>query len=164
METILLLAHTEADGSLGKPALEALAAAVGLGGALTVGLVGAATQAAADQIAGVRRGTLPRGHGRGVRTTPLCDRCGRRRGPVPGGGLPDRDRRRELAVGAGPARSGVPAGRPRGHACDRPVALANGAPALTRWFYRQRMEAVLARTQRPWVVLLDRRVRGSVER
>jgi electron transfer flavoprotein alpha subunit len=35
------------------------------------------------------------------------------------------------------------------------LELRNGAPAVTRWFYRQRMEAVLAREQRPWVVLLD---------
>ena len=32
METILVLAHTEADGSLAKPALEALGAAKTLGG------------------------------------------------------------------------------------------------------------------------------------
>src|SRR4029077_9719967 len=31
----------------------------------------------------------------------------------------------------------------------------NSVPAVTRWFYRQRMEAVLTRIQRPWVVLLD---------
>jgi electron transfer flavoprotein alpha subunit len=35
------------------------------------------------------------------------------------------------------------------------LALQNGVPAVTRWFYRQRMEAVLTRQQRPWVVLLD---------
>jgi electron transfer flavoprotein alpha subunit len=35
------------------------------------------------------------------------------------------------------------------------LALRNGAPTVTRWFYRQRMEAVLTRTQRPWFVLLD---------
>ncbi len=52
MEKILLLAHTEADGTLGKPALEALTTALALGGPLTVGLVGAATQPAAGQIAG----------------------------------------------------------------------------------------------------------------
>ena len=44
-------------------------------------------------------------------------------------------------------------GRIDTHATD--LAAANGAPALTRWFYRQRMEAVLTRTQRPWFVLLD---------
>jgi electron transfer flavoprotein alpha subunit len=31
----------------------------------------------------------------------------------------------------------------------------NGVSAVTRWFYRQRMEAVLTRGQRPWIVLLD---------
>src|SRR5205085_5475375 len=31
----------------------------------------------------------------------------------------------------------------------------DGEPSVTRWFYRQRMEAVLQRAQRPWVVLLD---------
>ena len=28
-------------------------------------------------------------------------------------------------------------------------------PAVTRWFYRQRMEGVLTRSQRPWLVLLE---------
>jgi electron transfer flavoprotein alpha subunit len=32
---------------------------------------------------------------------------------------------------------------------------ADGAPSINRWFYRQRMEAVLSREQRPWVILLD---------
>ena len=44
-------------------------------------------------------------------------------------------------------------GRVDTHATN--LGLAGGAPAVTRWFYRQRMEAVLSRTQRPWVVLLD---------
>jgi electron transfer flavoprotein alpha subunit len=35
------------------------------------------------------------------------------------------------------------------------IAIEDGVPAVTRWFYRQRMEAVLTRTQRPWVILLD---------
>jgi electron transfer flavoprotein alpha subunit len=35
------------------------------------------------------------------------------------------------------------------------LAARDGAPAVTRWFYRQRMEAVLTRTARPWFVLLD---------
>jgi electron transfer flavoprotein alpha subunit len=35
------------------------------------------------------------------------------------------------------------------------LAVENGAPALSRWFYRQRMEAVLSRRERPWVILLD---------
>ena len=57
METILFLAHTEADGSLGKAALEALGAAAGLQAALTgskliAGLAGQNVHPAANQIAG----------------------------------------------------------------------------------------------------------------
>ena len=56
METILVLAHTEADGSLGKAALETLGAAKTLsaslaGSTLVVGLIGTEVQAAANQIA-----------------------------------------------------------------------------------------------------------------
>jgi electron transfer flavoprotein alpha subunit len=35
------------------------------------------------------------------------------------------------------------------------ILARDGSPAVTRWFYRQRMEAVLSRSERPWVVLLD---------
>ena len=57
MESILLLAHTEADGALAKPALEALTAALALDGELTVGLVGGSVESAANlaAAAGARR-------------------------------------------------------------------------------------------------------------
>ena len=51
METILLLAHTESDGSLGQPAREALNTATALGGTLVAGLIGEMVQPAANQIA-----------------------------------------------------------------------------------------------------------------
>jgi electron transfer flavoprotein alpha subunit len=35
------------------------------------------------------------------------------------------------------------------------VANEGGKLNVTRWYYRQRMEAVLERTQRPWVILLE---------
>jgi electron transfer flavoprotein alpha/beta subunit/electron transfer flavoprotein alpha subunit len=35
------------------------------------------------------------------------------------------------------------------------ISVINDTVAVTRWFYRQRMEAVLTRSQRPWIVLLD---------
>ena len=35
------------------------------------------------------------------------------------------------------------------------VAIVNGVPAVTRWFYRQRMEGVLTRSQRPWFILIE---------
>src|SRR5664280_2412236 len=57
MDTILFLAHTDADDSLGKAALESLAVAKNLtaglsGSVLVVGLVGRDVHTAANQIAG----------------------------------------------------------------------------------------------------------------
>jgi electron transfer flavoprotein alpha subunit len=154
VENILLLAHTEADGSLGKAGLEALATALTLGGALTVGLVGAATGAAAGQIAacGAVRFLAVTGDAFGqpryatdaAAAEALCRAA---------------DCQLVLAAGTSRWARALPGvayrlgGRVDTHATS--LALAAGAPAVTRWFYRQRMEAVLSRTQRPWMVLLD---------
>jgi len=35
------------------------------------------------------------------------------------------------------------------------LAISQGGPSLVRWYYRQRMEATLSRTQRPWIILLE---------
>jgi electron transfer flavoprotein alpha subunit len=35
------------------------------------------------------------------------------------------------------------------------LSASNGKLSINRWYYRQRMEAVLQRTQRPWVILVD---------
>jgi electron transfer flavoprotein alpha subunit len=154
VENILLLAHTEADGSLGKPALEALTTALALGGALTVGLVGAATEAAAAQIAGcgaVRYLAVtgdafgqPRYATDAAAAEALCRAAG-----CPIVLAADTSRWARALPGVA-YRLG---GRVDTHATG--LAPVGGALALTRWFYRQRMEAVLSRTQRPWVVLLD---------
>jgi hypothetical protein len=64
METILFLANTEADGTLGKPALEALSAAVELkntlGATLLAGLYGEQVQPGADAIANCGAQKIPR--------------------------------------------------------------------------------------------------------
>jgi electron transfer flavoprotein alpha subunit len=44
-------------------------------------------------------------------------------------------------------------GRVDTHATN--LTVRDGAPAVTRWFYRQRMEAVQTRTERPWMVSID---------
>jgi electron transfer flavoprotein alpha subunit len=154
VEKILLLAHTEADGSLSKAGLEALVAALSLGGTLTVGLVGTSTAAAANQIASCGAARFlavtgdafaqPRYSTDAAAAEALC-----------------RTADCAIVIASGTSRwaralPGVAfrlGGRVDTHATD--LAAANGAPALTRWFYRQRMEAVLTRTQRPWFVLLD---------
>ncbi|HTQ54448.1 MAG TPA: hypothetical protein VMI94_08315 [Bryobacteraceae bacterium] len=153
MEPILLLAHTEEDGRLAKPALEALGAAIGLGGELTVGLVGRDVQCGANQIAGSGARILavtgaefaePRYATDAAAAEALCRAAG-------------------AAIVVAPATSrwarvlpGVAhrlGGRVDTHATR--LAMENSVPTVTRWFYRQRMEAVLTRSQRPWIVLLE---------
>ena len=87
METILLLAHVEADGSLAKPALEALAAAKTIqealeGASLVVGLGGRGGGCRGPPGGLVRRQPLAGRRGSRVRAAALCDRRRRRRGPV----------------------------------------------------------------------------------
>lgn len=154
MESILLLAHTESDGALAKSSLEALSAALALGGPLTVGLAGGEVQPAADQIA--RCGAVrilavtgpefaqPRYATDAAAAEALCLASGA-----------------AIVLAAGTSRwaRALPGvafrlnGRVDTHATS--LALRNEVPAVTRWFYRQRMEAVLTRVQRPWFVLLD---------
>ena len=154
MEPVLVLAHTEADGTLAKPALEALAAALALGGELTLGLVGAEVRAAADQTAGCgavrflaaagEAFAQPRYATDAAAAEALCRAAG--------AGLviaPATSRWARALPGAA-YRLG---GRVDTHATG--IAPVNGVPAVTRWFYRQRMEGVLTRSERPWVVLLD---------
>ena len=159
METILFLAHTEPDGSLATPAMEALGAAKeladGLGGAtLIAGLVGGETQKAAGQIAhsGVARFlgvsgkefTQARYASDAAAAEALCKAAAA-----------------SLVLAAGTARwcrvlPGVAqrlGGRVDTHVAG--VVTSNGAPMVTRWYYRQRMEATLTRTQRPWILVLD---------
>ncbi len=154
MESILVLAHTEADGTLAKPALEALSAALALGGEVTVGLVGAAVQAAADHIAGCGAARFlavegeafaqPRYATDAAAAEALCRAAGSAVVIAP------ETSRWARALPGVALRLG---GRVDTHATG--ISVTNGVPAVTRWFYRQRMEAVLTRSERPWILLLD---------
>jgi electron transfer flavoprotein alpha subunit len=154
VESILLLAHTEADGALARPALEALAAAKNLGSPLHIGLVGGQVQPAADLVAGAGAARILAVSGEAfgqaryatdaVAAEALCRASGA-----------------AIVIAPGTSRwsrvlPGV-AFRLDGRVDTHATALAtlNGVPAVTRWFYRQRMEGVLTRSQRPWIVLLD---------
>jgi electron transfer flavoprotein alpha subunit len=154
VETILVLAHVEADSALAKPALEALTAAKSLGGQIVVGLVGGQAQAAADQIAGCGAArilavagdafTQPRYATDAAAAEALCRAAG---APIV---IAPSTTRWARALPGVAYRLG---GRVDTHATN--VVDRDGAPAVTRWFYRQRMEAVLARAQRPWLLLID---------
>jgi len=159
METVLLLAHVEPDGSLARSAREALHAARELHKAITgsnllVALVGESVQGAADSIAGCpatkyfgaigaelsqsRYGTDA------AAAAALCQAA-------------------QATIVVAPATSrwnrvlpGV-AQRLGGQVDSHVTGLghAGGKPTVNRWYYRQRIEAALTRTHRPWFILID---------
>ncbi|MFZ0828445.1 MAG: electron transfer flavoprotein subunit alpha [Verrucomicrobiia bacterium] len=159
METILYLAHTEADGSLGKAALEALGAATGLHAALTgstlvTGLIGQNLQPAANQVAGCGATKFLGVAGEDfassryatdvIAAEALCKTAGA-----------------TIVIAAGTSRfarclAGVAqrlGGRADTHVTG--VSAPGGKLSISRWYYRQRMEAVQQRVQRPWFIVLD---------
>jgi len=152
VEPILVLAHTEADGSLAKPALEALAAALSLGGPVTVGLVGATVDASAIGGCGAARFLAvtgdafaqPRYSTDAAAAEALCRAAGAAVIVAP------QTSRWARALSGVALRLG---GRVDTHATA--IAIRNSVPSVTRWFYRQRMEGTLTRSQRPWIILLD---------
>jgi electron transfer flavoprotein alpha subunit len=159
METILLLANSEPDGSLAKPGLEALGTAKTLstglpGSKLVVGLVGQAVQTAADSIA-----TCGATAFLGVTGADFAPS----RYATDAAAAEALAKAAQATVILAPATSrwnralpGV-AQRLGGRADTHVTGLSadNGKLSISRWYYRQRMEAVLQRTQRPWVILVD---------
>jgi electron transfer flavoprotein alpha subunit len=159
METILALVHTEADGQLSKMALEAVGAAVTLAGqlsgsALMVGICGENTQVAADQVAGCGAAKIlcvagadfaqARYASDAAAAEALCKAAGATIVIAPGSSRASR-------VMAGVAqRLG---GRADTHVTA--IEVEAGQPAIRRWYYRQRIEALQARAQRPWVLTLS---------
>jgi electron transfer flavoprotein alpha subunit len=150
MEPILFLAHTEPDGTLAKNALEALSAAIALGGPLTIGLVGAKVAqvpaAGAARVLAVEGEAFsqPRYATDAAAAEALCRAAGASLVIAP------HTSRWARAIPGVAARLN---GRADTHATG--IAIVGDAPAVTRWFYRQRMEAVLTRSPRPWFVLLE---------
>jgi len=159
METILFLTTTEADGSLGKAALEALGAATKSsaalpGSTLVVGLVGEAVQPAADQIAscgatkflGVTGPDfLPSRYGTDAAAAEAICKAANATVVI----APATSRLNRCLPGV--------AARLNGRADTHVTALdvADGKLSVHRWYYRQRMEGVLNRSQRPWFILVD---------
>ena len=158
MENILLLLHTEADGSLAKSALESLQTAQSLAGALgggfSVALVGEKVQAAANQIAGCGAAKFLGVEGAdfaqsryasdAAAVETLCTTAQATLIVAPA-----TSRWNRVLAGVA-ARLG---GRVETHVTG--VSAENCVVNVTRWYYRQRMEAVLSRTQRPWFLLID---------
>jgi len=157
MDAILVLLHTEPDGSLAKPALEAVGTAHRLAGALgapfQVGLVGAALEAAASvlgscgaaRILGVSGPEF--GPSRYATDAAAAEAiCRAAQATV------------ILAAGTSRWSRALPGVAARlGARVDTHVTglSPEGGLTATRWYYRQRMEALLRRSARPWMLLLD---------
>ena len=159
METILFLAHTEADGSLAKSALEALGAAKTLsaglpGSTLVVGLVGENVQPAANRIAACGASKFLGAAGADFAQSRYATDAAAAEALCKAAQAtliiaPATSRWNRVLAGVA-QRLG---GRVDTHVTG--VAAANGTVSINRWYYRQRMEAALQRTQRPWFILID---------
>src|SRR5690349_3605035 len=154
MEPILVLAHTEPDGTLARPALEVVSHALSCAPrSLSIGLVGSNVQPAADLLAstGARILGVTGDAYAQARYSTDCQAaealCRASTAPLVLAPMTSRWAR---------ALPGL-AYRLKGRVDTHVTAFSeqNSVPAVTRWFYRQRMEAVLTREQRPWLVLLE---------
>jgi electron transfer flavoprotein alpha subunit len=157
METILVLTHADETGSaLTRASLEAVTAgqelAARLSAAVTIGIVAADAAAAASSLgsAGARLLAVTgeafaqaRYASDAAAVEALCRAANATIVVAPGSS-------RFTRVAAGVAH------RLGGFIDTHITALGgDGAVEATRWFYRQRVEAVLSRDARPWFLLLD---------
>ncbi|MDR3750368.1 MAG: hypothetical protein P4K94_02670 [Terracidiphilus sp.] len=157
MENLLVLTHVDETGSaLTKASLEAVTAgrelAARLGASLTIGIVAADAAAAAGVLASTGARLLavsgeafaqPRYTSDAAACEALCRAAAATIVLAPGSS-------RFSRVGAGVAHR-------LGGFIDTHITALGGTEAVeaTRWFYRQRVEAVLSRDARPWFLLLD---------
>ena len=146
METILLLTHADA----AKPAREALAAAKELGGTLVVGLFGAEVQATANQMAGSGATKFLGVAGSEFATARYVTDAAAATALVKAAQativiVPATSRMNRIVAGV--------AHRCGGRADTHVTGLT--ATGITRWYYRQRMEAIQSRVHRPWFIALD---------
>ncbi len=158
MENILLLAHTQSDGTLSKGALESLTAALDLskqlGTKLSVGLIGQEVQAAANAIASSGAAKFY-----GISNPDLSvSRY-----------ATDAAALEALAKAVNPTLIVAPAssrfsrvlpglafrlkGRIDTHVTG--FSVNAGTIQIQRWYYRQRMMATISRTTRPWILAID---------
>lgn len=156
MDSILVLTHADESGSaLTRASLEAVAAGLELASrisaSLTIGVI-AADAAAANSLAATGTRLLavtsdalaqPRYATDAAACEALCRAAGATIVLVPAGARLSR-----VAAGVAYRLGGV---------VDTHITALGTADRIeaTRWFYRQRVEAVITRNARPWVVVLD---------
>jgi electron transfer flavoprotein alpha subunit len=153
-ETVLFLAHTETDGGLSRAAFETLGAAKSVAGALVVGLVGRETQRAGDSIGGCGASRFLAVTGESFCQSRYSTDCVAAEAICRAAGAtivfaPHTSRWARVLPGL--------AQRLGGRVDTHITGLQSTEEGLqiTRWFYRQRLEGSLERTERPWILLLD---------
>jgi electron transfer flavoprotein alpha subunit len=157
METILVLTHADESGSaLTKASLEAVTAGLELAAqikaALTIGIVGADAAAAASVLASTEARLLAVNgeafaQARYATDAAACEAlCRAANATIVL--APGTSRFTRVAAGVAHRLGGF---------IDTHITALGGAGTIeaSRWFYRQRVEAVLSRDARPWFLLLD---------
>ncbi len=159
MEKILLLLHTDGDGSIPKAGLEAIATVQKLTASLneptwTVGLVGAAVDKAARAIAACGAGRFLGVEGEEFSVSRYATDAAAAEALCRAG-----EATLILAPGTSRWMRALPGVSFRlGGAVDTHavgVAGENGSVNIQRWYYRQRIEVSQSRAARPWMILLD---------
>ncbi|MGO9863118.1 MAG: electron transfer flavoprotein subunit alpha/FixB family protein [Terriglobales bacterium] len=158
-KSILLLAHVaEAGDTLPKSSYEVLGAALKsakqLGASLTIGLIGADVSGAANTIAAAGAARILAVSGPDFAAARYASDAAAAEAIFRAAGT-------ELILAPATSRfmrvlPGV-AHRLNGCVDTHVTALdaGNGEISITRWHYRQRIEAVIRRDERPWIVLLE---------
>lgn len=156
MDSILVLTHGNGNAALTRASLEAVGAgmelASRLGGSMTIGIVGGDASAAANLLAGTGARLLAvSGEAftevRYASDAAACEALCR----AAEAGIvvaPQSARFARVMAGVAYRMGGV---------ADTHITSIGGAEGVevTRWYYRQRVEAVLARMARPWFLLMD---------
>jgi electron transfer flavoprotein alpha subunit len=159
IETILFLAHAEAPEPIGRAGLEALQAAVHLtttlpGSRLVVGFIGKASDKAAEQIGSC-------GAERFYAVSGTVFSCGRYATDALAAVALAKQAQASIVIAPGTSRmlrvlGGV--GHRLGGKTDTHITgleVSGKQLAVKRWFYRQRMVALVERQTRPWVLAID---------
>ncbi|HEV2395792.1 MAG TPA: hypothetical protein VGS27_02465 [Candidatus Sulfotelmatobacter sp.] len=157
-KTILVLAHVDESGtSLPKQAYEALGAALDLASQIaakvSIGLIGENIQDAANSLANVQSQIIgvsgpDFAYARYSSDAAAAEAICRESSPdivI----APATSRFMRVMPGVAQRLKGVVDTHITG------VELCEGTPCAKRWFYRQRLEAVIQRSARPWFLLMD---------
>ncbi|MCB2155936.1 electron transfer flavoprotein subunit alpha [bacterium] len=158
MSKVLVLLHSEQDGSLAKSGLEAVGAAKslaeGLGGSLVVGVFGGEIASAANAVAGCGAEKILGVAGADFAASRYATDAAAAEAIAKAAGAdyivaPGTMRMNRVLAGVA-YRLG---GRVDSHVTG--LAVEGGAPVVNRWYYRQRMMGRVQRDVRPWVIAID---------